>query len=642
MIPGSGGLPGAAAWVRDAAAGVRLPLDLPGADEARRTRRELVAQLDDYVLPRLRHPDAPLVAAFVGSTGTGRSTLVNALTRRVVSPPGVLRPTTHVPVLVCRAADRHWFAGARMLPGLRRIAPGPRGEAAEPALVLQIDERVPAGMALLDVPDPASVAAVGDDLAVRHIAAADIWVFTTTAERYADAVPWHLLRVARERDVELAVVLNRVPADDLPEVQSCFAALLGGAGARRRPVFPVPETDLAHGLLARDADHRAAACLAVRPGHRPDDARRRRPAHPRRRARERAPARPGRRTRRPAAARRGGALATCVTRTYSAAVRQVAAELAGGAVFGGELAAAWERWAAAGLPTDGARRIEDAVVTSVGRLVQDVVEGAAEHTADCWAGRPGGEALRPGGRAPDGVPAYGPALAGLAAAGPGPAALAAAAAEAWRTAVLDGLPEGTGDAGRALALLLVAAVTPEDRPAGAAARAALGPGVPAARGSRGRAPGRAADLAGLVAPASEDLRARAETVVNTERERHRGGRRRAAHRSRAGARPGRRGAGAERMNTVHDRFVGAYPGHAYGTEEEPTRLLARLSALDRMAEAAAGRLPDERLTPQGRCSTARTPGCGPRRGTAPSSSPEPPVRASRRCSTPSSDSTCRR
>lgn len=519
MIPGSGGLPGAAAWVRDAAAGVRLPLDLPGADEARRTRRELVAQLDDYVLPRLRHPDAPLVAAFVGSTGTGRSTLVNALTRRVVSPHGVLRPTTHVPVLVCRAADRHWFAGARMLPGLRRIAPGPRGGAAEPALVLQIDERVPAGMALLDVPDPASVAAVGDDLAVRHIAAADIWVFTTTAERYADAVPWHLLRVARERDVELAVVLNRVPADDLPEVQSYFAALLRGAGLGAAPVFPVPETDLAYGLLARDVIAPLRAWLfdrATDPAMRGAVARRTLGGalgSVPRRARV-----VGRAALRQHDA--AGALATCVTRTYSAAVRQVAAELAGGAVFGGELAAAWERWAAAGLPTDGARRIEDAVVTSVGRLVQDVVEGAAEHTADCWAGRPGGEALGPGGRARDGVPASGAALAGLVAAGPGPAALAAAAAEAWRTAVLDGLPEGTGDTGRALALLLVAAVTPEDRPAGAAARAALGPGVPAARGSRGRAPGRAADLAGLVAAASEDLRVRAETVVNTERERH--------------------------------------------------------------------------------------------------------------------------
>lgn len=518
MIPGSGGLPGAAAWVRDAAADVRLPLDLPGADEARRTRRELVAQLDDYVLPRLRHPDAPLVAAFVGSTGTGRSTLVNALTRRVVSPHGVLRPTTHVPVLVCRAADRHWFAGARMLPGLRRIAPGPRGETAEPALVLQIDERVPAGMALLDVPDPGSVAAVGDDLAVRHIAAADIWVFTTTAERYADAVPWHLLRVARERDVELAIVLNRVPADDLPEVQGYFAALLGGAGLGAAPVFPVPESDLAHGLLARDVIAPLRAWLfdrATNPAMRGAVARRTLDGalgSVPRRARV-----VGRAALRQHDA--AGALATCVTRTYSAAVRQVAAELSGGAVFGGELAAVWERWAAAGMPADGARRIEDAVVTSVGRLVQDVMEGAAEHTADCWAGRPGGDVLRLGNRAPTGSPASG-APSGLTAAGPGPSALAAAAAEAWRTAVLDRLPEGTGDTGRALALLLIAAVTPEDRPAGAAARAALGPGVPAARGSRGRAPGRAADLGELVAPASEDLRVRAETVVNTERERH--------------------------------------------------------------------------------------------------------------------------
>ncbi|MCF2531710.1 GTPase [Yinghuangia soli] len=49
------------------------------------------------------------------------------------------------------------------------------------------------------------------------------------------------------------------------------------------------------------------------------------------------------------------------------------------------------------------------------------------------------------------------------------------------------------------------------------------------------------------------------------------------------------------MNALAERFTGPFPGHDYGTEEEPSRLLARLSALERMADAADGRLPAEQL-----------------------------------------------
>ncbi|UGQ09741.1 50S ribosome-binding GTPase [Yinghuangia sp. ASG 101] len=49
------------------------------------------------------------------------------------------------------------------------------------------------------------------------------------------------------------------------------------------------------------------------------------------------------------------------------------------------------------------------------------------------------------------------------------------------------------------------------------------------------------------------------------------------------------------MRDVIDRFTGAYPGYDVGTEEEPARLLARLSALARMIEIGEGRLPAEHL-----------------------------------------------
>src|SRR3712207_3441479 len=85
---------------------LRLELEAPGAAEARGVRDELVAQIDDYLLPRLTSMDAPLLMVVGGSTGAGKSTLVNSLVGAAVSPAGVLRPTTRSPVLIGRASCR--------------------------------------------------------------------------------------------------------------------------------------------------------------------------------------------------------------------------------------------------------------------------------------------------------------------------------------------------------------------------------------------------------------------------------------------------------------------------------------------------------------------------------------------------------
>src|SRR5215213_7785986 len=98
-----------------------LPLDVEGAIAARRERTALLDQLDDYVLPRLRSLDAPLLAVVGGSTGAGKSTLVNSVLREQVSRSGVLRPTTRSPVLVHHPDDRRWFEGDRVLPSLARV-----------------------------------------------------------------------------------------------------------------------------------------------------------------------------------------------------------------------------------------------------------------------------------------------------------------------------------------------------------------------------------------------------------------------------------------------------------------------------------------------------------------------------------------
>src|SRR2546430_8605197 len=114
--PGGAGDPGTALVaslqrVRAELSGIRFPLAVPGADTAAAAARTLLAQLDDYLLPRLARLDAPLLVVVGGSTGAGKSTLVNSMVRAPVSQAGVLRPTTRAPVLVGAPADTRWFIG---------------------------------------------------------------------------------------------------------------------------------------------------------------------------------------------------------------------------------------------------------------------------------------------------------------------------------------------------------------------------------------------------------------------------------------------------------------------------------------------------------------------------------------------------
>ena len=150
------------ARLRDDLRAVRLELDVPGAEEARHARDDLIAQVDDYLLPRLRQMDAPALIVVGGSTGAGKSTLVNSLVGSVVSPAGVLRPTTRAPVLACHPDDVRWFEGDRVLPGLPRVTGGPGGAG---TLQLVPTAALPEGLALLDSPDIDSVLAENRALA---------------------------------------------------------------------------------------------------------------------------------------------------------------------------------------------------------------------------------------------------------------------------------------------------------------------------------------------------------------------------------------------------------------------------------------------------------------------------------------------
>jgi hypothetical protein len=234
--------------LRDTLISTRFTLRTPTAERATTDAAAALAQLDDYLLPRLSRLDAPLLVVVGGSTGAGKSTLVNSLVRAPVSTPGVLRPTTRAPVLVCNPADASWFGANQLLPGLTRSA-SPSND--PDSLQVVTAPGLTPGLAFLDAPDIDSVVEANRTLAGQLLAAADLWLFVTTAARYADAVPWGLLRTARERGTVVALVLDRVPPGAADEIGPHLTGMLRENDLGSAPLFVLPETSLdGQGLLA--------------------------------------------------------------------------------------------------------------------------------------------------------------------------------------------------------------------------------------------------------------------------------------------------------------------------------------------------------------------------------------------------------
>lgn len=402
--------------LRDRVAAVRLPLSLPDTPRARQSRVELLAQLDDYLVPRLKAPGAPLLAVVGGSTGAGKSTLVNSLVGRRVSQAGVLRPTTRTPVLVCHPDDHHWFAGMRVLPHLTRVwlpqqdeheeidesdeshpdgASGPETEGG--TLRVEKASTLPRGLALLDAPDIDSLVVSNRVLAAELICAADVWVMVTTASRYADAVPWYLLRTAKEYDATLVTVLDRVPHQVVGDVSRQYAALLTKAGLGDVPRFTIPELPESAGGGSGLLPTTAVAPLLAWLAHRVHD-----PA-----ARQQAIGRTATgvinslKSRMPE-------LAAAVAGQYAAAVRLMGVveeaydrererlnrHLKAGSVLAGDARTRWR-----GFPRDSsAGELLDALAGSLSALVQCAVAAADEHVQDAWRREPGAEAVVLAGR----------------------------------------------------------------------------------------------------------------------------------------------------------------------------------------------------------------------------------------------------
>ena len=198
------------------------------------------------------------VVALAGATGSGKSTLFNALSGGEISSPGVRRPTTGVAHATTWGEQDASDGGVDGLLDWLEV-PRRHRHAPEPALD---------GLVLLDLPDHDSVKLEHRLEVDRLVGLVDVLVWVLDPEKYADAAVHdrYLVPLASHAGV-LLVVLNQIDRLDAAAAAACLAdlrGLLDREGLSGTPLLAVSArtgtgvADLRGELARRVAARRAA------------------------------------------------------------------------------------------------------------------------------------------------------------------------------------------------------------------------------------------------------------------------------------------------------------------------------------------------------------------------------------------------
>ncbi len=202
--------------------------------------RHVLAKADE----RLRHGTTSTLVALLGATGSGKSSVTNALVGSDVATAGIRRPTTSSTLSCYWREDE---AGSDDVPGpdnaqglLDWLEIKNRHEVADKGIAPPLS-----GLVLLDVPDHDSVA-VEHRMEMERIAEhADLLLWVTDAEKYADKAMHDYLRRLGEHGAVTAMVLNKADLLSEADVKSCVVdlkRLLADDGLPEAPVVAISAT----------------------------------------------------------------------------------------------------------------------------------------------------------------------------------------------------------------------------------------------------------------------------------------------------------------------------------------------------------------------------------------------------------------
>ena len=177
------------------------------------------------------HHKLPLIVVLMGGTGTGKSTLFNALIKRKVSAESVRRPTTGGGIAYVHKSFIPAFQDTEF-PFITNIHSSNQipisGKNSQITLVPH-NKNVQTHI-YIDSPDVDSVCIENKNHAHNLLLLADIILFITSCEKYADQEPLEIIHQSRKIGKKQIIVLNK--SDDIQLAQTIQSQLFKIVGEK--------------------------------------------------------------------------------------------------------------------------------------------------------------------------------------------------------------------------------------------------------------------------------------------------------------------------------------------------------------------------------------------------------------------------